>query len=78
MEYTKEQIEDFADEMVDKLMSEPKLEPTTGLNIEVAYQLSGQMEEDSRAIRQTNPYSRLFRATFEDDEPLIKGLRRQK
>jgi len=68
MKYTEKEIEEFADKKVEELMSEPIENKDDGQNIEVAYQLSGDMARYSDAIRNTNPNSRLFKATYEDED----------
>ena len=65
MKYSKEQIKKFADANVNALMNEPIQPKRKSLNIEVAYQLSGEAQRDSEAIRNANPNSRLFKAALE-------------
>lgn len=65
MEYSKEQNKEFADAKVAKLMGQPK--EKTGLNIEVAYYLSGEAVIYSDAIQNTNTNSRLFKSTYEGE-----------
>ena len=71
MKYTEEEIIAFADAHVEKLMNEPIIDDSKALNIEVLYQLSGDMARYSEAIRNTNPNSRLFKATFEEEDTKI-------
>ncbi len=73
MEYSKEQIKEFADAKVAKLMGQPK--EKMGLNIEVAYYLSGESAIYSEAIKKTNPKSRLFTAIYEGEKPFVKTKR---
>ena len=75
MKYTEEQIKAFAEKHVQELMEEPIVDTSKLLNIEVVYQLSGAIDEVSEAIRNTNPNSRLFQATFEEVGP-VKSLTR--
>ena len=70
MKYTDEQIKHFAAQNVQELMDEPKLDTSNLLNIEVIYHLNGDAEIYSKAIRDSNPNSRLFKATYEDELPI--------
>jgi len=64
MEYSKEQIREFADEYIKKLMND-EYKVMSLPNDECLYY--GDVEEKySQAIRDTNPNSRLFKATYED------------
>ena len=64
MEYSVEQINGFARERVRRLMNNEYIVESLP-NTEYLY--SGEMEDEySEAIRNSNPNSRLFTATYED------------
>jgi len=64
MKFSVEQIEEFANEHVSKLMNDEYIVESLP-NSEYLY--FGVLENEySEAIRNTNPNSRLFKATYED------------
>ena len=64
MKYSVEQINEFADEHINKLMNNEYIVESLP-NTEYLYH--GELENEySEAIRNTNPNSRLFKATYED------------
>lgn len=64
MKYSKEQINQFADEYVSKLMNDEYLVDNLPNSERLYY---GELEDEySEAIRNTNPHSRLFKSTYED------------
>ncbi|MCL2146879.1 MAG: hypothetical protein FWH52_03630 [Synergistaceae bacterium] len=64
MEYSIEQINEFADEFINKLINDEYIVESLP-NSECMYH--GEIEEMySEAIRNTNPNSRLFKSTYED------------
>jgi len=77
MKYTDEQIKEFADKHVEDIMSGPVSEKDNSAHPEVLYHLSGLAEIYSQAIRNANPNSRLFKATFEEEEGLVVAGRRR-
>ena len=64
MEYSVEQIWGFADKHIDKLMNDDYIVERLPNSEQLYY---GALEDEySEAIRNANPSSRLFAATFED------------
>jgi len=76
MKYTEEQINEFADKHIENLLNEPVEDTSNQLNIEVLYQLRGEAQEYSDAIRNANPNSRLFKSTYEDEDAISSKIQR--
>jgi len=64
MKYSIEQIREFADEHISKLMNDEYIVESLPNN---EYLYHGELEDEySASIRNTNPDSRLFKSTYED------------